>query len=148
MKSFNLLVKCCLVAVGLSAIRATAVPDDSKFFPIELVCPFTERNGTLELISQNSKNVRNRVRVAYLNYTAKYVEVAGALSGEVIQHLITIDVDTSNSKVDQDWAAELIAKANAIKINVCEGTTSNRQRYLSALSKNKSIFIDGARAKN
>jgi hypothetical protein len=116
-----------------------------KFFPVELSCPATEPNGTLELISKNISGTTNRLRVTYSNYTPKFVEAAVAFPGKDLHKIFRIDLDAQNDQMDQDWASALATKSNAIKTNVCEGTPQNRQRYFSALSKNKSILINAAR---
>ena len=134
-----------LVGIILSANHSSASPDGSKFFPIELVCPATESDGTLDLVSQNLKRDRNRMRVIYSDYKPFSVAVAVAFPGQELRPLLTIELEAHNMPIDQAYANDLAAKANALKKNVCEGTASNRQRYLAALSKNKSIFINASR---
>ncbi len=131
------------VAESLPSVEAHA--DNSGFFPIELVCPATESDGTLDLISQNSNGNKNRMRVIYSSYNPKSVEVAVAFPGEMLRNILTVVLEAHNNLIDQEYAHDLVVKANAIKTNVCEGPASNCQRYLAALAKNKSIFIDASR---
>lgn len=144
----NLLL-CYLAAFALNTDHAVADPDKTKpypkFFPIELICPATESDGTLNLVSQNVIGDRNQMRVLYFDYNPKTVEVAVAGAGDVLKTILRIDLVSDNHPIDQEYANELAAKANAIKTNVCEGTASNRRRYLAALAKNKSIFISASR---
>ena len=112
----------------------------AKFFPIELVCP-SSSNGTLDLISENNDGSKNRMRVLYEANRPKSVEAAVAFKGEMLRPLLTIVLSAANHPIDQSYGEELAAKSNSIKANVCEGSSSNRKRYLDALAKNKMIFI-------
>ncbi len=128
-----------------AAMQVSNRPNSKKFFPVDLACPSTEPNGTLDLISKNLDGDTSRTRVIYANYNPVSVELSMGAAGNPLQREMLVKFSDRSDPVDLDLANDLIVKSNALKTNVCEGSASNRQRYYSALAKNKSILINASR---
>ena len=112
-----------------------------KFRPIELVCPKSESNGTLDLISKNKNGYTTRLRVTYSNFEPKTVEVYLGSPGGPLKKLSHVTIATERDPTEIEMANNAVIQVNVIKTSVCEGPAEERKRYLAALAKNKSEFI-------